>query len=346
METIQNEIRNITNNLLFHSTNNNSFINKPHYFILQNKTAEEIEEYSTLILNIIGIIFNLICIFVFIKLKMRKLSQKGHELITYINISTLINNISHIIKFYPLQNIYNNLNDNNDNEVSISCLIQGSLMFYSETSQILTSTIFTFSIFMFCKLKNIEFYKMERGLYIFLGFIFPFLLVLMFIYLKLFGKNEHYCWIGKENEITQKIFSICLIIILLINIILITLCCCYNRKKENNNSDISREVLISIRSQINKMLIFPILFIFCWILPVIDYFNDYNLILDVLCISYPCILGIGISIISFYIFYSSGITCEILCCEKKNIDEDFDDEFKNKLYNRKNTSTNSITIKA
>ena len=65
METIQNEIRNITNNLLFHSTNNNSFINKPHYFILQNKTAEEIEEYSTLILNIIGIIFNLICIFVF-----------------------------------------------------------------------------------------------------------------------------------------------------------------------------------------------------------------------------------------------------------------------------------------
>jgi hypothetical protein len=201
---------------------------------------------------------------------------------------------------------------------------------------------------MFYRLKNIEFYKLERIIYIFLGFILPFFFVILFFYYNLFNKNEHYCWIGIENSFAIKVFYIFLLAILLVNLVLITICCYPNfSKEEENNNDISREALKAIKSQINKMLIFPILFIFCWILPFIKYNTDFNIILDVLCISYPCILGLGVSLISFYLFYSAGVTLEFLFCEKKNNNEEDDDtNLRKKINERKNTNISSITIKS
>jgi len=314
-----NYIRNETSLLFLQSDliNNNSLLNLKIYIanlsayspITDQLTSFELFEFIwRLAIGLIAGIFNSISIFTFLISFCMNYSAKGFELISYMNIASLLNVISHLILFKP-ENVILNPSE------ETRCRLQGPLMVYSELAQFLTATTLSYSIYKDILEGSNRMGRKERVVKLFICFLVPLILIGIGVYKGVFGENGHWCWISIEfGKNIGVVYYIVIWIFMLFNITLIFLA---NKKVKTHRRMNTKpeEEIDEERTLVKRMSVFPILLIICWIFTTIDRLgirlDSIHDIFEVINVSSILFLGIFISIFSFLFIF--GTNCKAFC---------------------------------
>lgn len=225
------------------------------------------------ILGPTSLLFNLINICVFLIHLLRESTTRGHEFLTYINISSFINTLSHLLLFKEDQR-----DPNYDKTI---CKIQAPLMFFSEVSDVFIQNLISFYIFKSRVIFFDEFSRLTRIINLFLIYGIPAIVVSIVYSFDLFGKNGHYCWIKNTYGYSYgTVLYICIWITIIISVCVI----CYSRRRLKKDYDIRSSLGEAMVKQLisynTKMLLFPAVFFVSWIFPtmnrVYELFNGYE----------------------------------------------------------------------
>lgn len=153
----------------------------------------------------------LILVFIFNK----KSRSYPFELNCYLSIALFTTNLSYIIYFMLIRDSIESINN-------VLCNIQAFLMTFGEISQFVWTTIIGITIYK----KIVEFssdgpkkgtneyikLKVSRRIKsVLFGFLFPLILSLILLFLNVFGKSNHWCWLATEkyynNEESKSSFN-------------------------------------------------------------------------------------------------------------------------------------------
>jgi len=307
------------NNLIQESKNNINFSNNNNLtepFSLNfnyQKQYEELEEEITFVIGILAIIFNSLGIIIFFICCCLGYNKKGFELITYMNIASLINVISHMIYYRDDESSANNL----------KCDLQGHLMVYSEQTLLLSASVLTYNVYKDVLSREHVMRGNDRLINILTCFIIPIFLIAIGHFLKIFGINGHWCWIKEEKNYYILGYYILIWVYIISNITLIILSYRRVKKNQRRNSYVEEDEIEGEISLIKRMSIFPIMLFICWIFPTVDRFlfyvkNDHCDIIEILRLIGILSLGIMISIFSFIFIFGTNFLILIRRCCLKN----------------------------
>jgi len=267
----------------------------------------------------IGCFFNFINILFFLFSFIKNTPSIAHELITYINISSLINTISYLLLFIKEDDSYD----------KFLCDFQGFIMVFSEISQISILTIICTNLYNILKTQTDEFDLKDRILNIFLGFVFPLIMSALGLFFNIYGISGNWCWIKVEFGENLGIIFYCVIwIFLIINLILI-ICSNINVRKLTVVNSVALVQINYNISYIKKVSIFPIIILICWIMPTINRFillekGFKDPVIEFLHLVFNLSLGLLISLTSFLfldwlpIFTQIGKIFKYKCCRKSS----------------------------
>jgi len=281
--------------------------------------SDDFKNFEKILIKVvgsIGILFNSLNIFHFLFRCTKSQSARASELIAYMNFSSLINTISYMLYF-------TNNKDYDDDNNNPLCKIQGSLMVFSELSELATATIISVYIYNnIFDLESNEIHNSKRFLKIFFGFLLPLILSGLGYLFDIFGINGNWCWI-KGNLANQIIapYFVFYWIVLLFNISLIGYSYFKIRSLLNTHHE-NHDQIIYEMSHLKIMSTFPLMIIICWILPTIKkimffYTNEKNDIIEIFGVSMILLLGFFISGTSFFFIKWKSLFKEFLSCFKK-----------------------------
>lgn len=206
---------------------------------------------------------NFINIYVFFIHFIRGTTTRGHELLTYINFSALLNTTSYLLLFI----------DCNCKDYNLDlCIVQASLMTFSEISDIFIQNLISFYILKSQKIFLDEFNGFTRIINLFFIFGIPTILVGVMNILEVYGKNGRWCWIKYEYGSSYgTTLYVCIWLTILISVLSIL----YSRKrllnlKRNLGENDEDPVINSLIDYNTKTLLFPAVFFISWIFPSIN----------------------------------------------------------------------------
>jgi len=251
------------------------------------------------------------------------------ELIAQLSVSSVINTISYLILFIPL-------NDTTYNHST--CTLQGFLMVFSELSQLIISTMISFYIWRSKAVfaSHEKFNSKERIICLLINYAIPLIVSLSCI--EAIGENGRWCWIEKSYSKSLVLLDYLAIwILIILNIIF----ACLTMKITNEN--LHREEIKNRKEYVMKLSRYPIISLVCWlpatisrIVGMVEFFNnteyEFEFYIHVLHIIFILIQGLLYAIVSFtsiesgknlkYIFTT---ICLMLCFKKKDDDKPHDD---------------------
>ena len=323
--TSELNLKNYTSIYLFSSDSLNSktLINE------DNADFENVLYLTRTLIGSFGIIFNLINIIFFFFKFLKNNTGAAYEFIIYLNISSLINTISYLLNFNASPDIINN---DSQCESPLGC-IQSFFLVFSEMSQISTATILSLYILNFLKYHIDEIEYKERLYNITFGYFIPFLIALIGYFSKIYGKNGYWCWISeKYNWSFGLVLYIVIWVLMIVNIIIVIFSNIKIRRNQVFNSVACKQYKNYI-SYMNKISVFPLLLLVCWIFPtinrIIKIINELNNIVedykerDIFILLHTISnmsLGVFISITSFFFMDWENIYKKFKdFCRKKNL---------------------------
>lgn len=246
------------------------------------------------VLGPFGCLFNIINITFFFFNWIKNTTSTAHELIAYVNISSLINTISYLLLYITSDQTYS----------SNLCVLQGSIMLYSEFSLMICLTAISLHIFTSMERTSDDMERSERIKYIIFIYLLPFVLIMIGGLFKIFGENGNWCWIKAELGSSLGLIVYIGIWILLVFNSILTI---FANIKIQNITTFNSVAFTQIKyyiSYIRKISIFPIILIICWIPASINRIRAYFLggkdeTIQTLHLIFNLSLGIFLSIASF-----------------------------------------------
>lgn len=261
---------------------------------LINNSIEDSEFYIRFIIGGFGCIFNLINVLFFFFTTLKNTPSIAHELIAYLNISSLINTLSYLLIFIKKNTPYN---------ISI-CQLQGFFIVYSEISEISSLTMISLHIFNVLKSSSDEFETKDRVINIILAFVSPFIIALIGYFFNIYGESGYWCWIKSYySKNIGIIFYGVVWVFLIYSLVLIIMA----NSNIRNLTVINSVAMVQIKyyvSYVKKVSVFPITLIIFWILPtinrIISIYGEENIeIIELMHFTFSVSLGFFISIASF-----------------------------------------------
>jgi hypothetical protein len=214
-----------------------------------------ISNYILAIFSIFGCIF-IICVFVIFK------SVRSFEMeqVFYLSFSCLISTISYLLQLFKKENVENS-------KTEAICQIQSFLMIWFEDSQYIIATLISYSIYISVIYSidiNHQNVKVRRIIYILISYLLPLIISIIFLFLKVYGPSDYWCYIDlssnreKKPVLNKIIYTLNYVGIFWFSILLnsfFTYKIIFYIKKEfvNNESELD-----TAKNYIRKLLIFPI----------------------------------------------------------------------------------------
>lgn len=214
--------------------------------------------YLELGFGCLSLLGNFFVIFVYFFYK--QLRCFAFELVIYLTIACMFNNLSYLIHYRPSINF-------TETQMTL-CYVQAFMMVWFETSQIIWTTLIAISLYVnVVKFDETDSNSncMKRVIFLLVGFAFPLSFSIIGITMGYFGPGSNYCWINSiDNSIGAIIYGnviYLLVWILIITNVTITIIVIRHLNKLYNNEE--EKELIS--RYIYKLIKYPIIQVICLI---------------------------------------------------------------------------------